>query len=63
MLMHFVALVDRQFNQKIKCVRWDNVIEFNCPKIYFVQQGIIFGTHVLKLHNRMIGLNENINIF
>ena len=42
MFMMFVAMVDRQFNQKIKIVQSDNGNEFNCLFEFFNATGIIF---------------------
>ncbi|XP_021756883.1 uncharacterized protein LOC110721955 [Chenopodium quinoa] len=44
MFMSFIAMIDRQFSQKIKIVRSDNGTEFFCLKNYFLAQGIIFQT-------------------
>ena len=43
-----MALVERQFNQRIKRVRSDNSTEFNFLRPYFVKQGIIFETSYVK---------------
>ncbi|WVZ25460.1 hypothetical protein V8G54_004004 [Vigna mungo] len=43
-LMNFFALVNRQFNKKVKVFRSDNGTEFLCMKNYFSEQGIIFQT-------------------
>lgn len=42
MFMSFIALVDRQFDKKIRFVRSDNGTEFNSLKDYFVANGILF---------------------
>lgn len=42
--MNFVALVERQFDQKIKRVLSDNGTEFKCLNNYFVKNGVIFET-------------------
>lgn len=44
MFMSFIAMVDRQFSQKIKVVRSDNGTEFNCLRAYFSATGILFQT-------------------
>lgn len=44
MFLNFVALVDRQFNKKVKIVRSDNGTEFNCLRDYFHDNGILFET-------------------
>jgi transposase InsO family protein len=44
MFLNFVALVDRQFDKKIKKVRSDNGTEFNCLRDYFFNNGIVFET-------------------
>lgn len=42
MFMAFIAMIDRQFNQKIKFVRSDNGTEFHCLQDYFEANGILF---------------------
>lgn len=44
MFLNFVALINRQFGQKIKRVRSDNGTEFKCLNAYFQKNGIIFET-------------------
>ena len=44
MFMSFIAMIERQFSQKLKIVRSDNGTEFNCMKDYFVASGILFQT-------------------
>ncbi|XP_050896338.1 uncharacterized protein LOC127103092 [Lathyrus oleraceus] len=44
MLLNFVAIVDRQFDKKIKKVCSDNGTEFNCLHDYFFNNGIVFET-------------------
>lgn len=44
MFLNFVALIDRQFGQKIQRVRSDNGKEFKCLNEYFFKHGIIFET-------------------
>ena len=42
MLKQFFAMVERQFDRKVKIFRSDNGTEFTCLKSYFFDQGIIF---------------------
>lgn len=44
MFMSFVAMVDRQFSQKIKMVHIDNGIEFNYLKAYILLTSILLQT-------------------
>ena len=59
----FFAMVERQFQKKIKIVRSDNGIEFACLKSFFHEHGVIFQTSVLAHLNRMDEWRENISIF
>lgn len=43
-LTNLFALVDRQFNKKVKIIRTDNGTEFTCLKKYFDSQGIVHQT-------------------
>lgn len=47
MIKHFLSMVERQFNSKVKIVRFDNALEFRSSNInsaYFSSQGIIHQT-------------------
>lgn len=41
-LLNFIALIDRQYENKIKVIRSDNGTEFICLKTQFLERGIIF---------------------
>jgi IS30 family transposase len=41
-LTNFFAMVERQYNKRVKMVRSDNGTEFICMKNYFLEHGIIF---------------------
>jgi hypothetical protein len=43
-LTNFFAMVERQYNKRVKMVRSDNGTEFICMKNYFLEHGIIFQT-------------------
>ena len=43
-LINFFAMVERQYNIRVKIVRSDNGTEFTCKKGYFLEQGIMFQT-------------------
>jgi len=43
-LINFFAMVERQYNRRVKIVRSDNGTEFRCMKGYFLKQGIMFQT-------------------
>ena len=61
MFLHFVAFINRQFEQKIKYARSDNDTVSNCLKPYFLQQGIIFETSCVKTpqHNGTVERKHN----
>lgn len=40
----FIAMIERQFSQKLKLLRSDNGTEFHCMRDYFVANGILFQT-------------------
>jgi len=43
-LKHFLSMVERQFEKRVKIFRSDNGTEFTCLKSYFLEHGIIFQT-------------------
>lgn len=43
-LINFFALVERQFDKRVKMMRSDNETEFTCLKNYFHEHGILFQT-------------------
>ncbi|GJY92005.1 retrovirus-related pol polyprotein from transposon TNT 1-94 [Tanacetum coccineum] len=43
----FLAMVERQFNKRVKIVRSDNGTEFTCTRQFFLDEGIIFQTSSL----------------
>jgi IS30 family transposase len=43
-LIDFFALVERQFDKRVKMIRSDNGTEFICLKNYFREHGIVFQT-------------------
>ncbi|KAL9233052.1 hypothetical protein vseg_008093 [Gypsophila vaccaria] len=48
LLIDFFALVDRQFERKVKIVRSDNGTKFGCLDRYFLENGIIHQTSIVK---------------
>jgi len=56
-------MVERQFNKQVKNIRTDNEIEFAYMENYFLENEIIFQTSCMGHHNKMGGLNVNINIY
>jgi transposase InsO family protein len=43
-LISFFALIERQFDKRVKVMRSDNGTEFTCLKNYFCEHGIVFQT-------------------
>lgn len=50
-LSMFINMIETQFNKRVKCVRYDNALEFisNQLKCYYKEKSIIF-TNFLSLH-------------
>ncbi|GAA0152798.1 transmembrane signal receptor [Lithospermum erythrorhizon] len=44
----FLAMVDHQFNAKVKIVRSDNGTQFFCLREFFLQNGIVFQTSCVR---------------
>jgi len=61
-LQNFINLIENQFNIHLKVLRSDNGYEFLMTDL-FNRKGIVHQTSCVKLHNRIILLNTNINIF
>lgn len=61
-LCNFFAIVERQFNTKVKIVRSDNGTKFTCMHSYFHKHGILHETLVRELPNKMDELNISIGI-
>ena len=56
-IKHFIAMVERQFDRKIKCIRSDNAYELGSSKegaAYLLSMGIMHQTScVATPHNKM----------
>jgi IS30 family transposase len=51
-LLNFLALIERQYEKKIKVIRSDNGTEFTCLKTKFLELGIIFQTSCTWTHQQ-----------
>lgn len=61
-LTNFFAMVERQYNKRVKTVRSDNGTEFIHMKKYFLEHGIMFQTSCTGTPQQNAESKENIAI-